>query len=273
VADLGPEDFGLLRAEFAKGRAPASLALDIALVKRIVMWCYQSDYLEMLPKFGPEFARPGKLAIRKSREAKTRILEADQLRAVIDAATQPWKTMIVLAINAGLGRTDLGRLTWGNLDLEAGLLRLARSKTQIPRTIPLWPEVVAMLREIQEARGDLPAGEVVFQTDRGRSFQGGDRHNIVARHFQAILKDLGFAAPGLGFYSLRRVTETAGGNCRDQVAVDQIMGHRRGTMDETYREWIDPERLKAVTDAIHAWLWPPTAEDDRPDVVPFSRIG
>ena len=42
---------------------------------------------------------------------------------------------------------------------------------------------------------------------------------------------------------------------QDQVAVDSIMGHVDPSMGAVYRETIGDARLKAVTDAVHAWLF------------------
>ena len=60
---------------------------------------------------------------------------------------------------------------------------------------------------------------------------------------------------GVGFYTLRHVFETIAGESRDQVAVDFIMGHERGDMASVYRERISDERLIAVTDCVHTWLF------------------
>jgi hypothetical protein len=64
--------------------------------------------------------------------------------------------------------------------------------------------------------------------------------------------------PGLGFYALRHTTETVGGEVRDQVALDHIMGHapQASDMGSVYREKIGDDRLEAVTDHIHEWLFP-----------------
>ena len=62
--------------------------------------------------------------------------------------------------------------------------------------------------------------------------------------------------PGLSFYALRHTFETVGGDSRDQVAVDAIMGHVRDDMASLYREKIDDERLEAVTRHVHKWLYP-----------------
>jgi hypothetical protein len=72
-----------------------------------------------------------------------------------------------------------------------------------------------------------------------------------------LLKLAGVARPGLSFYALRHTFETIGGDTRDQVAVDFIMGHSRGDMASDYRERISDGRLKAVTDHVRAWLYPP----------------
>jgi integrase len=61
---------------------------------------------------------------------------------------------------------------------------------------------------------------------------------------------------GLGFYTLRHVFETIGGESRDQVAVNAIMGHADFSMAATYRERISDERLRAITDVVRTWLWP-----------------
>ena len=60
---------------------------------------------------------------------------------------------------------------------------------------------------------------------------------------------------GASFYSLRRMTEMIGGACKDQVAVDHVMGHSRGDMASAYRLDIDDDRLVEVADTIRAWLF------------------
>ena len=57
------------------------------------------------------------------------------------------------------------------------------------------------------------------------------------------------------FYGLRHSFETIGGEAKDQVAVDAIMGHADESMSAVYREWISDERLKAVTEHVRMWLF------------------
>jgi integrase len=78
----------------------------------------------------------------------------------------------------------------------------------------------------------------------------------ICQEFRKLLKRLGLYQPSRGFYSLRHTLETIGGEARDQVALDAIMGHVRDDMASVYRERIGGDRLLAVVNRVHEWLWP-----------------
>src|SRR5688572_945039 len=63
-------------------------------------------------------------------------------------------------------------------------------------------------------------------------------------------------------------TETVGGGCRDQVAVDAIMGHVDPSMGANYRHNIGDDRL---TDHIHDWLFPIRNVSEEPETVEQPR--
>jgi hypothetical protein len=44
---------------------------------------------------------------------------------------------------------------------------------------------------------------------------------------------------------------------KDQPAADYIMGHEIPNMSTVYHETISDARLKAVSDHVRAWLFPP----------------
>ena len=114
---------------------------------------------------------------------------------------------------------------------------------------------------------DIANADVVFITRRGLPWcwtgndaTDGKNHFTDSIGFMAgrLFRKLGINH-GASFYSLRRMTETIGGGCKDQVAVDAVMGHSRGDMASVYRLDIDDSRLEAVADHIHGWLFPATA--------------
>ena len=61
--------------------------------------------------------------------------------------------------------------------------------------------------------------------------------------------------------------ETIGGESKDQVAVNSIMGHADASMAAVYRERIDDKRLKAVTDHMRKWLFAEKRATSRKKIV------
>jgi hypothetical protein len=54
---------------------------------------------------------------------------------------------------------------------------------------------------------------------------------------------------------LRHAFETVGGDSRDQVAVDFVMGHIDASMAGEYRDWINDDRLQDVVKHVRKWLF------------------
>lgn len=166
--------------------------------------------------------------------------------------------MILLGINCGFGNADCGKLPKDALDLAGGWVNFPRPKTGIPRRCPLWPETVAALRDALARRPepkDPALAGLVFVTKYGKAWAKDGYESPVSQEMAKLLRSLGLRRPGLNFYALRHGFETVGGESRDQVAVDAIMGHVRDDMASVYRERVSDERLKAVTDHVHAWLF------------------
>ena len=82
--------------------------------------------------------------------------------------------------------------------------------------------------------------------------------DALSQKFRKLLKKLDING-NRAFYALRHTFETIAGESRDQVAVNAIMGHVDNSMAATYRERISDERLRAVVNTVHSWLWPSTA--------------
>jgi integrase len=124
----------------------------------------------------------------------------------------------------------------------------------------LWPETVEALRAALDARAtprDPANVDLVFLTKQRLSWWKDSPDNPVSKETAKLLKELGIHRAGLNFYALRHTFETVAGEARDQVAVDHVMGHTRDDMASVYRERVGDDRLKAVTDHVHAWLFPP----------------
>jgi integrase len=227
------------------------------------------------------------------------MFEADDIRIMLDYAGPVMHAMLLLGVNAGFGCADAGRLPISAIDFEAGWITFPRPKTGTNRRVPLWPETIKALREALELRPNPASDEyadLVFLTRWGRSFFK-DSTRYLTEQFRKFLQSIDqqrqtkakrdkieppekLYRRGRGFYTLRHVFETIGGESCDQVAVDAIMGHERGEMASIYRERISDDRLQAVVNHVRAWLFDMAgdgsdqgeADDDRQDDKPRLRV-
>ena len=274
VIDLACDDFDRLRESISKQWGPIRLGNEIQRVRSVFKFGYDAGLIDRPVRFGPTFKKPTRKVMRQHRAKNgLRMFEAAELRQIIGAATQPMKAMVLLGVNCGFGNGDVANLPIKALNLKTGWVTFARPKTGIDRRIPLWPETIAAIKEAIRDRPkakDPADSELVFITKQGHRWEKAAisdpdpedkkirilNNNAVTQQFTKLLKRLSLKRPGLAFYGLRHTFETVAGASKDQVAVDAIMGHVDPTMAANYRERIDDDRLKAVVDYVHGWLFP-----------------
>jgi integrase len=261
VIDLAPDDFEALRSTVAKTWGPVALGNEITRVRVLFKYGYDAGLIDRPVRYGPHFKRPSKKVLRKARHEKgPRMFSAADIKALLGSATKPMKAMILLGVNAGFGNSDLGTLPVSAVDLKGRWINYPRPKTEIPRRVPLWAETVTALKEALASRPmpkDPDDDRLVFLTKYGLRWAKETRDNPISKEFAKLLQEVGLNRPGLSFYALRHTFETIGGEARDQVAVDAIMGHapHGNDMSAVYREGISDERLKRVTAHVRKWMF------------------
>jgi len=270
IDDIRSDGFRRFRAKLAKTMGPVALGNTIVRCRSAFKFAHDEQLINHPVHFGQSFDKPSATTLRRARhEAGPKMFEADELRKILDAADPIMRAMILLAANCGFGNSDVANLPISAVDFENGWVEFPRPKTAVERRCPLWAETVAALREAL-ARRPEPKDEadikLCFISKRGgrivRTKPGQKNEsrmvtvNTVSPAFARLLKNLDInGRKGRNFYALRHTFETIGGESKDQVAVNAIMGHVDSSMAATYRERISDERLKAVTDVVHAWLF------------------
>lgn len=270
VSDLGPDDFTTLRHRLTRNCGPHRLGKMISCIRCVFKHAYDSTLVSVPIHFGPGFKGPSKKTMRLHRASKgPRMFEADELLKLIGAANVRLRAMIYLGINCGFGNADCGTLPISALDLDGGWLNYPRPKTGVPRRCWLWRETVQAIREALAMRPspkDAADADLVFITLFGERWSKDDNYNPISRQMRRLLRRLGING-NRSFYALRHTLETVGGEAKDQVAVDAIMGHVRDDMASVYRERISDDRLRAVADFVRQWLFakPRIAATEMPD--------
>ncbi|QJW93089.1 tyrosine-type recombinase/integrase [Frigoriglobus tundricola] len=271
AADLGQDDFAELRKFMSKKWGAVRMRNAVQQVRSVFKYGYESELLAVPMRFGPGFAAPTRKTIRLERAKQgPKMFEAEEVRLLLTGRTverkggaahvRPsvsLKAMILLGVNCGFGNSDCGTLPVSSLDLAGGWVNYPRPKTGITRRCPLWPETVSALRAVlAERREPLDADDagLVFLTATGRRWHKDIDDNPISKEMRKLLDALKIGGKR-NFYALRHTFETIGGESRDQVAVDHIMGHTRDDMASVYRERISDERLKAVSDHVRKWVF------------------
>ena len=292
VENLGPEDFGALRADIAKTWGPHRLASEITRVRTVFKWLHASKHIATPLDFGPDFAKPSKRIMRLQRaEGPERMFERDEIHQLLDAADVQMHAMILLGVNLGFGNHDCGSLTL-DLATEAiatGILDWPRPKTGVARRGWLWPETRQALQAVLDSRPAPRHPEAVdkvfvLPSTRGPWTHSDANHNNVATRFNKLQDEVGVRTMGRAFYSLRHVFRTVADETCDQVACNLVMGHSDSSMASAYRERVGGDRIERVCEHVRSWLYGDgdgDGQDDRPeqqeghsgDVGPVDDLG
>lgn len=168
--ELRADDFARL-LDTCKSWGPVSRGNFVNRVRVVFKWATDSGLIDAIPRYGPDFARPSKKEMRLAKARKgPRMFEAEEIRRMLDAAKEPLRTIILLAINCGFGNAACGRLPMASLDLGRGWVNYHREKTGIARRCPLWVETVASLQQWLRLRPrpkDAALADRVFITASG----------------------------------------------------------------------------------------------------------
>ena len=262
VTDLTAGDFEKYRAVLAVGRGPVWLANEIQRIRSTFRYCYEAAVIDKPVRFGPGFRKPSAKVLRTNRQKNgPKMFTQKEATAALANATVNGKAMLLLAFNCGLGNTDLGELPIRAVDLEKGILDFPRSKTATERIVPLWRDTSEAIEEVLKHRAD-PRDEadarLLFIRPRKRDNYVGDRNGVrVHSEIRRILEKA--EVKGRTAYDCRRTFQTVAEGARDLPAVQAIMGHAagQGDMSAVYRQGVDMERKRAVTDHVRDWLFPP----------------
>ena len=260
-------DFLAFKESFPDTWGPVSIANQIRRTCGVFRWSAEAEVIPSLPNFGPEFRKPPKLVTRRAQQERqaehgTLDFSAKEVRALLNGCGGYLRASVLLGINAGFGNADCGRLKTSHVDFADGWYDLPRKKTGIPRRFYMWQEtrdaIFAAIRQRPIANDDVH-DELCFLTLQGRPVwwetENASQCDNISKSFLKLGRKLNIYKPGRNFYSLRRTFETVGGNSRDQVAVNYVMGHGDNSMAAVYRQGIDDQRLIDVAEYVRQWLW------------------
>lgn len=256
---LTPRDFSRFRESFPSTWGSVRINNAIVRVSAIINFAWKEGHVAAPIQTGIGFSRVSQKRLRKERAAKDdKFFEAAEILQLLDIASPQMKAMILLGVNAGYGNADCGRLT---RDMVAdGWIESHRSKTGIWRAAELWPETIeALAAVLEKPRKNVPDeyADLVFLTRyRKPWWVDGASGDPISKEFTKLRNTAGVFRAGVGFYSLRHVTQTIGEQAvNNALAIKILMGHSDNSISAEYREKFDREPIRIACNHIRQWLF------------------
>lgn len=163
-------------AETAAGKSPATVNKALSILAAAFDEAVAQGLHDRNPARGLNVR--GTARARQRRSAFT----FAQFTALVAATADDWRTLVLLCGYTGARQQEAAQLQWPQVDLAAGRLTLARTKTADTHWLPLHPALAAHLRAVRP-RGRSPHGPVLpyLSTLRRRTVSNFFRRDILPR--------------------------------------------------------------------------------------------
>lgn len=206
-----------------------------------------------------------KVQALKTEEGNRRAFTLPELKALLRVASTEWRGLILAGLYTGQRLKDIASLTWANVDIERGELRLVTSKTGRPQVIPIAKPLRAYLSELPA--GDDPAAPLF--PSAYRIAMRNVHMAMLSRQFHELLVSAALVAPGpqthkstgkgrgaprernaISFHSLRHTATSLlkAAGVSEAVARD-IIGHESAEISRHYTH-VDEEAKRAAVDKL-----------------------
>ena len=163
-----------------------------------------------------------------------RVLSADERTRLLTACAQSVNPslypLVLLALTTGARRGELLSLTWQDVDLERGYLRLAQTKNRERRAVPVPAVTLAQLRTW--STGHTPTTWVVPRQSGRSVFPGEHAWKVALTHADV---------PDFRFHDLRHTFASylaMSGATLAEIA--EVLGHKTLTMVKRYVHFTQP---------------------------------
>ncbi|MBV5295399.1 MAG: tyrosine-type recombinase/integrase [Curvibacter lanceolatus] len=127
-------------------KSPAQADKCVALVSAVYVYMLDMEFFT-----GPN---PAERVKKNQSVQRDRFLQSDELPAFFKAlAAMPNESMrdlFMLALLTGARRSNVCAMAWSDIDLEAGVWRIAKTKNGTPQNVTLSPEAVQVLKARKE---------------------------------------------------------------------------------------------------------------------------
>jgi integrase len=251
VSSLKPLDLEEYQEEReGEGRAPATIDMEISLVKTMVTKAFDNDLVDgrTVKAF-----RVVKRKLKKAANARKRTLSIEEYLKLLDVAPDHLHAFLTIGFNTGMRTGELRGLRWSHIDREKGVIRLPADLTKESKVkvIPINHHVKRVLAGLPRA---IHHDFVLTYQNEPIVTPGGLKNSFITACGKAGIPYGQQVGNGITFHDIRRTVKTnmlsAG---VDKVYRDTILGHSLTGMDVHYISPSEEDLPRAMGIYTH-WL-------------------
>ena len=170
----------------AKELSPKTISNVLGILKTMCKHAVQWGYLDANPAQYVE--RP------RGEEREMTVLTLEEIRRLIEAATEPWRTLWLCAVLTGMRRGELLALLWDDIDIDRQQIHVRRALWRGQITSPKSRrsqgaiDMTDTLTRALQRLAERPHGPLVFSGPEGQPL---DPDNLSHRRFPRALRQAG----------------------------------------------------------------------------------
>ena len=154
AATISPRQIEQVLAKLqSEGRQPATLARHLTVLKAVFNRAIRLGMMSMNPCTHVKIAKANNVLVR--------YLTNEQERLLLENLPERYHPAILTALNTGLRQGELLRLTWADVDWNAGVLTVNQTKAGDRRRVPMNSTVLKVLSQLKAEKAPT-AEEAVF---------------------------------------------------------------------------------------------------------------
>ena len=233
------------------GLAPATIDLILTIVGTAVRKGWDNDLAD--GRAVKTFRRV-KAKLKKGSNARGRTLSISEYLALVEAAPEHLKALLITAFNTAMRQGELLKLKWSHIDSDNGFIRLPAeiTKERKPKNIPINYHVKRVLERQRFITRNCDH-DYVF------TYQGKPIKMCITVAFKSTCKKAGIhygqkVENGVRFHDIRTTVKT---NMLDaglsKEVRDTFLGHSLQGMDVYYIK-LDDKHLKEAMNKYTSWL-------------------
>jgi integrase len=253
MPDIGSADVQMFLAEKAKRYSPKTLLSLRNLLSKIFGTAQKWGYLQTNPAHGTQV--PAQVA---TRERLT--LTPEQVRALLAELSEPFRTMVLLAVLSGLRRGEIFGLRWKSIDWSEGSIIVAEADYEghsaPPKTRASCRKVFVdstVMESLENVRPKtFQPDDLLFHTDRGTAF---NPNNVSNRALHPACKAAG--VPRVGWHNFRYTFSTWANPTGESIkALQSQLGHTDSRLTLSVYTQPMPEAQKLLAGKVARVLLP-----------------